>query len=332
MKEIVSVIIPAYNCEKTIQMTVNSIKSSSYKDIEIIVINDGSTDNTKEVLEKIKGIKVFNNENHGVSYTRNYGIEKAIGNYIMFVDADDIIDCDFIDKLVAKKNKKNTLLGGLVCIYSENGNKEIINQKKKYEKKDFIFDLVTGNIDGFCVRYLFEKKNLQNIRFDTRLKYMEDTVLLLNLLVNSSIENIEFINTNYNYMFNNYSVSNKKDNSINRLHYIIETINCIYNMDLQNILDCDLEVLIENRKAKLFESQIYLIQSKKNFKKLKSDKIIYEELIKLQKNKKTKKIWKIYYKIILNISYPLFKLYKILRKVAKKYVQGKYSFNNNSSL
>ena len=326
MKEIVSVIIPAYNCEKTIEMTVNSIKSSSYNNIEIIVINDGSTDNTKEVLEKIEGIKVFNNENHGVSYTRNYGIEKAKGNYIMFVDADDTIDCDFIDKLVAKKNKKNTLLGGLVCICSEKGNKEIINQKKKYEKKDFILDLVTGNIDGFCVRYLFEKKNLQNIRFDTRLKYMEDTVLLLNLLINSPIENIEFINTNYNYIFNNDSVSNKKDNSINRLHYIIETINCLYNMDLQNILDCDLEVLIENRKAKLFESQIYLIQSKKNFKKLKSDKIIYTELIKLQKNKKTKKIWRIYYKIILNISYPLFKLYKIFRKAAKNICTRKKFF------
>ncbi len=326
MKEIVSVIIPAYNCEKTIEMTVNSIKSSIYNNIEIIVINDGSTDNTKKVLEKIEGIKVFNNENRGVSYSRNYGIEKAIGNYIMFVDADDTIDCDFIDKLVAKQSKKNTLLGGLVCVCSENGNKDIINQKKKYEKKDFIFDLITGNIDGFCVRYLFKKSDLLNIRFDTRLKYMEDTVFLLSLLVNSSIENIEFINTNYNYIFNNNSVSNKKDNSINRLHYIIETINCLYNMSLQNILDCDLEVLIENRKAKLFESQIYLIQSKKNFKQLKSDKIIYAELIKLQKNIKIQKIWRVYYKIILNMPYLLFKLYRIFRKVVKKVCIKKISF------
>ena len=86
-EKILSIIIPAYNCEKYICQCLESI--ISYKNIEIIVINDGSTDNTKELLEKYTKIKFYNNENYGVSYTRNFGIKEATGKYIMFIDSDD---------------------------------------------------------------------------------------------------------------------------------------------------------------------------------------------------------------------------------------------------
>ena len=107
--DLVSIIIPAYNVEDYITLCLNSIVNQSYKKLEIIVINDGSTDDT---LKKIKSIKdkrivLINEENSGQSVARNKGLEKAKGKHIMFVDADDFISNDLVEKMVkiAKKEK-----------------------------------------------------------------------------------------------------------------------------------------------------------------------------------------------------------------------------------
>ena len=93
MKDLISIIIPCYNAGKTISRTLNSIREQDFKDVEIIVVNDGSKDNSLEVLsmfEKVdKRIKVINQENAGVSVARNNGLKYANGNYIVYLDADD---------------------------------------------------------------------------------------------------------------------------------------------------------------------------------------------------------------------------------------------------
>lgn len=93
MKDLISIIIPCYNAAKTISRTLNSIREQDFKDVEVIVVNDGSTDNSLEVLsmfEKVDNrIFVFSQENAGVSVARNNGIKQAKGNYIVYLDADD---------------------------------------------------------------------------------------------------------------------------------------------------------------------------------------------------------------------------------------------------
>ena len=91
----ISIIIPAYNAEKFIEKCLNSISL----DCEIIVVNDGSKDNTDIILKKKKNITIFNNDNHGVSYSRNFGIKNANGEYIMFLDSDDFWDLDIVEFL-----------------------------------------------------------------------------------------------------------------------------------------------------------------------------------------------------------------------------------------
>ena len=96
----VSIIVPAYNVENYIERCLNSLVNHTFKDIEIITINDGSTDKSLELLNKYAKedirVSVIDLGDEGVSYGRNLGVEKANGKYIMFVDSDDWIDSNMI--------------------------------------------------------------------------------------------------------------------------------------------------------------------------------------------------------------------------------------------
>lgn len=100
---LISVIIPAYNVENYIKDCLNSILNQSYSNIEVIIVDDGSKDNTPGIIDELKQtdnrIKIFHKENGGASSARNLGIENASGKYLMFVDGDDIIEPDSIEIL-----------------------------------------------------------------------------------------------------------------------------------------------------------------------------------------------------------------------------------------
>lgn len=105
----VSVIVPVYNVEKYLRKCLDSIINQTYKDIEIILVDDGSTDNSSKICDdyasRDERIYVIHNSNHGVSYSRNCGIKIATGKYILFIDSDDIVDDSYIYELVnANKN------------------------------------------------------------------------------------------------------------------------------------------------------------------------------------------------------------------------------------
>lgn len=108
----ISVIVPVFNAEKYLKMCLNSLVSQTLKNIEIICIDDGSTDNSLAILDKFKSkddrIKIIKQKNYGVSMARNNGISEAQGEYIGFVDADDWVDKDFFEKLY--NAAQNTML------------------------------------------------------------------------------------------------------------------------------------------------------------------------------------------------------------------------------
>ena len=91
-----SIIVPAYNVEKYIEKCIDSILNQSYKNYEVIVINDGSTDNTLNILNKKykDKVKIYSKENGGLSSARNYGVLKSSSKYILFVDSDDWLEPD----------------------------------------------------------------------------------------------------------------------------------------------------------------------------------------------------------------------------------------------
>jgi len=112
VKPAISVIVPAYNVEKYIPKTLKSLKNQTFKSIEVIVINDGSTDNTRNVIiNELTGAdfdwKLIDQENKGVSIARNTGIEASNGEYVHFLDGDDYVGSTFAEKMYQKAKSNN---------------------------------------------------------------------------------------------------------------------------------------------------------------------------------------------------------------------------------
>lgn len=148
MNPLVSVIVPAYNAEKSIDGCINSIRDQIYENIEIIVVNDGSTDGTEEKLMKIAKkdvrVKIVNQANAGVSSARNRGIDESNGEYLAFVDSDDVVSKHYIEFMMEDLLTSNSDLSICEMIASSNKNKHfdyIYKKGKNYNKHDFILNL-----------------------------------------------------------------------------------------------------------------------------------------------------------------------------------------------
>lgn len=148
--EMVSIIVPIYNMGNRIENCVNSLLKQTYSNIEIILVDDGSTDNSLEVCnllaERDERIKVYHKENQGSGPARNYGIEKASGRYVCFPDADDTYSYDAVTKMVsAMQNGVQIVNAG----YQEIGTNGKCNLKKIYADKVFSGEYVRSHYDEF---------------------------------------------------------------------------------------------------------------------------------------------------------------------------------------
>ena len=97
-----SVIVPVYNTQEYLKRCIESVLNQTYKNYEIILINDGSTDNSLEILKKYESnskVKIITQKNHGLSYTRNVGISHATGDYVILLDSDDFLEKDLFKVL-----------------------------------------------------------------------------------------------------------------------------------------------------------------------------------------------------------------------------------------
>lgn len=186
---LVSIIIPAYNAEKFIGQTIESVLKQTYSNWELIIVNDGSKDNTQKIIERYslgdKRISSIIKSNTGVSDTRNKGIEKAKGEFIALLDADDVW-------LPANLEKKITVLEkneAIDFVYSNmlQGDKDLLNQIQAPVGKDenILEDLLLWNgevIPGPCSNLVIRRKCFDSgIRFNTKLTTIADQNLTVQL-------------------------------------------------------------------------------------------------------------------------------------------------------
>lgn len=190
----ISIIIPAYNAEMDIKKCIDSILNQTFKDFELIIVNDGSNDNTLNICNEYKKndqrIRVINKDNGGVSSARNIGIGESTGEYIMFCDSDDWIDSELLYKLYCK-TKENHMCdivysGVYKDVYDKNDNKvktitvgvsDELYLEKKYLAKElkYIFETIPGPfLAPWAKLYKLEIIKRYNLYFDKNMVCYED--------------------------------------------------------------------------------------------------------------------------------------------------------------
>lgn len=226
MGELVSVIIPVYNGEKYLNECIKSICKQTYKNIEVIIIDDGSTDDTHNICDswasKDSRIIVIHKNNEGVSSARNEGIAKSTGKYIYFCDSDDLVNKDCIKVL---HNAMADFYADLaLCTYGNISDyeRETVEQyAAKTVDSDNILSLmmIDKQYAGYLWNKMFRRDMINDIRFDTKLKYCEDLVFCLKYL--EKVSNGVMVPEPLYYYRDNPSGAMNQSFNVNRLSYIL---------------------------------------------------------------------------------------------------------------
>ena len=189
-EELVSIIIPAYNVDKYLEECVRSLLYQTYTNYEVIIIDDGSTDNTYDIgkrltIESAK-VKLFHQENQGVSIARNIGMQKANGEFVVFVDADDIAAPQYIETLVACVKKSDMGMVGFTSEREEIATKVSMNTEDICAS-DMMESILCGtNYDGYLWNKIFQRKIIENnnLKFQKNIVVWEDLLFVLQYLKN----------------------------------------------------------------------------------------------------------------------------------------------------
>ena len=218
-KKLVSIIIPIYNSEEYLERCFESLVNQTYDNIEIIAINDGSTDNSLELCykwEKLDSrIKVFSKKNGGISSARNYGITQSKGDYYSFIDSDDDVSYNFIELLVRnlEMNQVDVSMCGINKIYTYKNkidNKSSRINNIKLDRDAFLeYIELENSYDSFVWNKLFKKDIVNNTMFEEDIFMNEDTIFMLKLCMQNPTFYYEDQKL-YNYYLHNDSISRKK--------------------------------------------------------------------------------------------------------------------------
>ncbi|MBF0713852.1 glycosyltransferase family 2 protein [Gemella sp. GH3] len=281
----ISVIIPCYNCEHSIRNCYNSILNQSYKNIEIIFVNDGSTDNTLSIIKEIEKenkknhikIQIINQDNKGVSNARNSGLEMVNGKYISFIDSDDYVDANFFSTLIEQFDYNEFVDMSVVGVLKSSekllkkDDKIIILNKEEFLENVFF----NKQVKGYTWNKLFKNSLIKenNIKFKEDITIMEDLEFCINYLQFCNLFSISNKQL-YHYIIEESSAMNSTWNK-NKMT-VIKTFDYIKNINGINKHQRNLILLDEVRSFLWLLGQLYRTGSKEDLKK--NEKIIWEKL------------------------------------------------------
>ena len=214
MKKI-SVIIPVFNGQDTIKRCLDSVTAQTYPNLEIIVINDGSTDNTEQIIKNLKEtdkrICLISIPNGGVSHARNIGLDNASGDYITFVDSDDYIDGNMYTELMSVLNENNAHIAH--CSYTNvniDGSLNPVGDTGKtvvQSHNEALEYLIQGKMfaGGNCNK-VYDAKFFEDTRFDEEISFNEDVWLCFQLF-DKTTTSVYLDKAYYYYVANNNSAT-----------------------------------------------------------------------------------------------------------------------------
>ncbi|MBQ8824324.1 MAG: glycosyltransferase family 2 protein [Ruminococcus sp.] len=257
MDTLVSIIVPVYCVEKYLDECISSLVEQTHKNIEIILIDDGSTDRSSAICDEWSThdnrIIVIHNKNHGVSYSRNCGLDIAKGEYIAFCDSDDKYEKSYVSVMLekAKEFQSDITICGYSCL--KNGNVISFTKEKEnciISKEEIARNIFLNNeIGGFMWNKLFRKKILKGIKFNSKLQICEDTYFLFEVL-NRPLRVCWYNKPLYYYRLSGTSAVGNVNNICSEAHRSKYTE--VFEMILKNYT-------ISEKTAKYIKSGIFML-------------------------------------------------------------------------
>lgn len=322
MGDKISVIVPVYNVEMYLEKCIDSIINQTYKNLEIILVNDGSTDNSGSLCDKIASkddrIVVYHKENGGLSDARNFGISKSTADYIGFIDSDDYIDKHMYEVLLRNMNetKSDMSMCGHYDVYEDN----IEPQVKNIVTSDISVGeaikmvLEAKILSVTAVNKLYKKSLFENLLYEKG-RIAEDAFIILKLL--SKCSKVVYTNEKmYYYIHRSNSITTAKFS--NKFLDVIDAYEQNYNIIMEKYPELEYQARTRLIWAYFYVLDRYLMDNK--FK----DSFLESKLIKFLKHNKrfiiqnnllTKQRKIAYLFLLLNI-----KLYMIILKMRKNEV------------
>lgn len=212
MSKLVSIIIPCYNAEKYIAETIQSVINQTYKNWELIIVNDGSTDHSLNIIKEFAAndnrISLIDKPNSGVSDSRNKGLEKAKGEYIAFLDADDVWNSQYLEKQIANLQSNRFNISYTACqLINQNGEKlqKHLRGENNPQLNDFL--LQKGNYITSPSGIVYKRECFNKVNgFDSNLSNNADQDILIQMLAKgNTIGYIDECLWNYRIHDNNMS-------------------------------------------------------------------------------------------------------------------------------
>lgn len=210
-KPLVSILSPCYNVEAFLPQCLDSIINQTYGNLQIVMINDGSKDNTWNLLQeyasKDSRIEVYHQDNHGVAYTRNQLLSKIRGDFFLFVDSDDWIEPNMVEFLINQAKEKNADIVTCSNIINDNPRTDGIKSVKEYNQEEIINAFLCHTwFNGSLCNKLNKVTLLHNEQFHCGISYGEDALFMWHLLqyANRVVVTNEQL---YHYRMNENSIS-----------------------------------------------------------------------------------------------------------------------------
>lgn len=283
----VNIIVTVYNKQENIKKCLLSILNQSYKNINVLVIDDGSTDKSAQIIKNIcKQDTRFNyyyQENNGVSSARNYGLNKAKGKYVLFIDGDDFVDFDYVETFLKYKDF-DLVVGGYRRIEEGKNNIEIKPSQKivTYENfKSTFFNKEAFKYIGLPISKLFNLKIIKKykLKFDENINLGEDTIFDFNYM--KYISKVKLIPySGYNNLILPGTLSRKPRKNLWQLNiYLIDSLNKIFDFKYDEywqfmyIRAITIEISSMSRKYNNFKRAVKLIRRDSDFKQIKYRRI-----------------------------------------------------------
>jgi len=198
-----SIVVPVYNTEKYLEQCLNSLVNQTLKDIEIIIVNDGSLDNSQDIIDKYDKkysfIKTIKKENSGIGDARNQGIKLATGEYVGFVDSDDWIELDMFEKMYNKTiEEKADIVTCSMNYFIKPFFIKIKDNKIKNKKDDFVYAFHNA------WNKIYKKEMFDDLEFPVGL--IDEDLAVIPYLFYKSKKNVQLDEQLYNYRFNTKSI------------------------------------------------------------------------------------------------------------------------------